>query len=357
MARIAVIGAGAWGSALAVYAARMDAAHEVRLWAREPEVVEEITACRRNTLFLPEVLFPESVLATTDRALALDGAELVLLVVPSRFVRDVAGSLRGLLPRDAVLAVASKGIEERSLMLLSEVLAEVLPEVPTDAQVFLSGPSFAREVASGLPTDLVAASLSMHYAERVQACLHSPMLRIYTSDDPVGVELGGALKNVLAVAAGICDGLELGRNARAALLTRGLAEMTRLGVALGANPLTFIGMAGVGDLFLTATGDLSRNRQLGLEVARGTDPAGYLAARRTVAEGFGTAAAAWALAQRHGVDMPITEQVYHVLHRGRPLADAVRALVTRSSKEELAGVREALARVFASPPAHPPRDP
>src|SRR5436190_1000339 len=199
--------------------------------------------------------------------------------------------------------------------------------------------AFAREVAEGLPTDVVVASKRMVAARKVQDLVHSITLRTYTSADPVGVQVGGAVKNVMAVATGACDGLRFGLNARAALITRGLAEMTRLGVALGADPLTFLGLAGVGDLVLTCTGDLSRNRTLGMRVAEGADPAAYLAGQRSVAEGFSTAAAAYELGRKVGVDMPVTEQVYHVLHRGRPLLDAVRQLLERGHKEELHGIR------------------
>jgi glycerol-3-phosphate dehydrogenase (NAD(P)+) len=202
----------------------------------------------------------------------------------------------------------------------------------------LSGPSFAEEVAQGLPAALALASTDGGFARAAARDLHGPTLRIYPSEDVVGVAAAGAIKNVMAIAAGVSDGLGLGLSARAALITRGLAEMTRLGVALGANPLTFLGLAGVGDLVLTATGDLSRNRTLGKEVAAGADPAMYLASKRSVAEGYFTSAAAWALAQKRGVDMPITEQVYRVLHEKQPLADALTALMERAHKDELQGI-------------------
>jgi glycerol-3-phosphate dehydrogenase (NAD(P)+) len=203
----------------------------------------------------------------------------------------------------------------------------------------LSGPSFAREVATGLPTDVVVASHDAAAATDIQNALHSPMFRVYTSTDPVGVEIGGALKNVLAIAAGACDGLGLGTNARAALVTRGLSEMARLGVALGGDPLTFMGLSGVGDLILTTTGPLSRNRTLGLKVAEGVDPAAYVRSQRAVAEGYWTARAAYALAREKGVDVPITEQVYKVLHEGLPLLDAMKNLLARAGKHELWGIR------------------
>jgi glycerol-3-phosphate dehydrogenase (NAD(P)+) len=338
MANIAIIGAGAWGTAIAAHAARLG--HAVRMWALEAQVVEDVNTCHENTLFLPEVKLPASIRATADPAEAVHAADLAVLVPPSKFLRSVSALVAPHLPSGAVIAVASKGIEEGTLKLMSEVLDEALPGVGPDRVSFLSGPSFAREVARGLPTDAAVASRRMIAARAVQRLIHAPMFRVYTSADPVGVQVGGAVKNVVAVAAGACDGLELGTNARAALVTRGLAEITRLGVALGANPLTFLGLAGVGDLILTCTGPLSRNRALGMKVAEGVDPRGYLASVRSVAEGFSTAAATYDLAQKVGVDMPITEQVYHVLHQGRPLLDALQQLVTRAQKEELSGIEE-----------------
>jgi glycerol-3-phosphate dehydrogenase (NAD(P)+) len=336
MANVAIVGAGAWGTALGAHVARLD--HRVRMWALEPPVVDDVNVRHENSLFLPDVPLPDSLRATNDAREALEDADLVVLVPPSQYLRAVSSMITSHLPTEALVVVATKGIEEGSLELMSEVLAETLPAVSTDRVAFLSGPSFAREVARGLPTDLAVASHRMIAARNVQKLIHAPMLRVYTSADPVGVQVGGAVKNVVAVAAGACDGLELGTNARAALIARGLAEMTRLGIALGANPLTFLGMAGVGDLVLTCTGPLSRNRTLGMKLAEGVDPKAYLASVRSVAEGFSTAAATHALAQKMGVDMPITEQVYHVLHRGRPLLEALRMLVTRAQKEELMGI-------------------
>ena len=338
MTKIGVVGAGAWGTALACHAARQG--HAVTLWALEPEVAEEVAREHRNSVYLPDAEIPASVRATSEAAEAAAGARVVILVPPSKYLRQVSERLAGALAPDAVVVVASKGVEEGTLQLMSEVLAESLPELPPERVAFLSGPSFAKEVARGLPTDVVLASRDGSAAREVQPLLHASAFRVYSSTDPVGVQVGGAVKNVVAVAAGACDGLGLGANARAALITRGLAEITRLGVALGADPLTFLGMAGVGDLILTCTGDLSRNRTLGAKVAEGVDPQEYLAGQRSVAEGFFTAAATWALAQKLGVDMPITEHVFHVLHRGRPLREAARLLVSRGFKEELAGIRQ-----------------
>jgi len=336
MARFAVIGAGAWGTALACHAARLG--HAVTMWAFESEVAAEITGSHANSPYLPDVKLPESITASTDAGAAVTRADVVLLVPPSQHLRRVTAGLSARIAPHAVVVVATKGIEERSLKLMSEVLAETMPEVAAERVVFLSGPSFAREVARGLPTDVVLAARDLRAARALQPLLHAPTFRTYASADPVGVQIGAAFKNVIAVATGACDGLEFGPNARAALITRGLAEITRLGVTLGANPLTFLGMAGVGDLILTCTGDQSRNRTLGKEVARGVDPRVYLASQRAVAEGFHTAAAGYALAQKLGVEAPITENVYHVLHRGRPIAEAVRILMERAYRDELDGI-------------------
>jgi len=337
MARVAVVGAGAWGTALAAHATRQG--HDVVLWALESEVADEINREHRNGPYLSEVLLPEGLRASLDLAEVARAAEILMLVPPSRHLRELSARLSGALPPRCQVVVASKGIEEDSLMLMSQVLAETLPEVGAERLAFLSGPSFAREVASGLPTDVTLASEQATAAHALQPLLHAPRFRVYSSADPIGVQVGGALKNVAAVASGACDGLGLGTNARAALITRALAEITRLGVTLGADPLTFLGLAGVGDLVLTCTGDLSRNRTLGLKAAEGIDPQAYLASQRTVAEGYFTSAAAWGLASRLSVDMPISEGVYHVLHRGRRLEDAVRMLLTREQKDELHGIR------------------
>jgi glycerol-3-phosphate dehydrogenase (NAD(P)+) len=336
MARLSVVGAGAWGTALASHAARLG--HDVRMWAREPEVAEEITRQHSNTPYLAGIELPPTISAVADAGEAVAGAEIVILVPPSQHLRAVATSIERALGPEALVVVATKGIEEQTLSLMSDVLGETLPAVGAERIAFLSGPSFASEVARGKPADVVVASRHMQAARRVQPLLHAPLFRVYSSGDPVGVQVGGAVKNVMAVATGACDALDFGTNARAALITRGLAEITRLGVALGANPLTFLGMSGVGDLVLTCTGELSRNRTLGKQIAMGVDPKAYLASQRSVAEGYHTAAAATALARKLHVEMPITENVYAVLHEGRPLADAVRMLLERTYKDELVGI-------------------
>jgi len=336
VSRITVIGAGAWGTAIATHLARRR--HDVTLWAHEPEVARDVREARENKLYLPGIELPASLRVSHDYAEALAGAEIVVLVPPSAFFRDIVGHVAPLLGAEARVLVATKGLDEGSLKLMSEVLAECAPSLEPSRVAFMSGPNFAKEVASGLPTDSVVASSDLACAEALQEALHSPTFRVYTSTDPVGVQVGGAIKNVIAVATGTCDGLGLGLNARAALMTRGLSEMARLGVALGADPLTFMGMAGMGDLVLTCTGALSRNRTLGLKVAEGVDPAEYVRSQRSVAEGYNTSAAAHALGAKLGVEMPITDEVFAVLHEGRPLGEALKNLLVRGSKSELYGI-------------------
>src|SRR5258705_5302740 len=347
MARIAVVGDGAWGTAFACHLARLE--HAVTMWAYEPEVAEEITTRHTNSPYLPDVSLPETIRASVDPRRVAASADVVILVPPSSHLRAVSTLVAPGVLRDAIVVVATKGIEERTIKLMSMVLEETMPGLEPERLAFLSGPTFAREVAQGLPTDVVVASKGMVAARKVQDLVHSVALRTYTSADPVGVQVGGAVKNVMAVATGACDALDFGTNARAALITRGLAEITRLGVALGANPLTFLGLAGVGDLVLTCTGELSRNRTLGKQIAAGVDPQAYLASKRSVAEGYYTAAAAYDLSRKIGVEMPITENVYHVLHRGRPLGEAIRALLERSHKDELHSIDSAASTLGGTP--------
>ena len=327
--RAAVIGAGAWGTALADLLAGNG--HDVRLWAFEADVVESIRARRENVRFLPGVALAPSVAATADQAEALAGAELILYVTPSHHRRRIARGGAGAVRRDAILAVASKGIERDTLALMSDV---VECEVPGRPVVAVSGPSFAMEVAAHQPTAVVAASASSDAADVVQRALSNSAFRVYTHDDVLGVELAGALKNVMAVATGIVEGVGLGFNSRAALITRGLAEMTRLGAALGAQPATFAGLAGVGDLVLTCTGSLSRNRALGVEVGRGATLDEAQAGKQTVAEGVFTTASAVQLAQREAVEMPIAELVHRILFDGYPAREAVGELMARELRAE-----------------------
>jgi glycerol-3-phosphate dehydrogenase (NAD(P)+) len=325
----AVIGAGAWGSALAnVLAAN---GHAVELWAREPDVVDSVNASRENRRFLPGVAMNAGVHATGSISDALGDADVVLYVAPSHALREVAASGAGCVHRDAVLVVASKGIERGTLSIMSDVVADTVPSRPV---VALSGPSFAAEVANGQPTAVVAASKDLESASRVQRALSSDVFRVYTHDDVVGVELGGALKNVMAVATGIAEGLGLGFNSRAALITRGLAEMTRLGIALGAKQSTFAGLAGLGDLVLTCTGALSRNRALGMELGKGSTLEQALEGKDTVAEGVLNTISARALAEREGVDMPIVLAVHRILFEAQPARRAISELMKRELRAE-----------------------
>ncbi len=327
--RAAVIGAGAWGTALADLLARND--HAVTLWAYEPDVADAVNTRRANPRFLPGVALAPAICATARLDAAVEGAELVLFVTPSHVLRSIARELAGAIPAGAVLIVASKGIERGTFAFMTEVVRE---EVRGHAVVVLSGPSFAAEVAARQPTAVVAASRDPEAARLVQRTFSNESFRVYTHHDEVGVQVGGALKNVIAVATGIVDGLGLGSNPRAALITRGLAEITRLGVALGASPSTFAGLAGLGDLVLTCTGALSRNRAVGVEIARGAAVDVVLAARETVAEGVVTTQSAHALAAREGIEMPIVSAVYRILFEQYSPQRAMSELMARELRAE-----------------------
>jgi glycerol-3-phosphate dehydrogenase (NAD(P)+) len=325
---VAIIGGGSWGTALAIHVARTGA--PARLWAREPEVVEGINTRHRSPWYLADVDVPPSVSATTDPAEALDGATLMVLVVPSEFVAATLKTLPSL-PPDVPIVSATKGLDPERHLRMSEVIAERFP----DARVaVLSGPTFAREVALARPTAAVIASRDDTLAVALQRRLGTREFRLYSNRDVVGVETGGALKNVMAIATGIADGLGLGENARAALITRGLAEMTRLAVALGAVAGTLAGLAGLGDLVLTCTGSLSRNRQLGMALAKGEAVAAVERQTRMIAEGARTVVSALALARRHSVSLPICHEVGAVLFDGKPPAAALTSLLERPVKRE-----------------------
>ncbi|HMN08902.1 MAG TPA: NAD(P)H-dependent glycerol-3-phosphate dehydrogenase [Gemmatimonadaceae bacterium] len=330
--RCTVVGGGAWGSALAHLLAR--GGHAARLWAREADVVEHVNLTHANPRFLPGATLDPAIRATTSLSEALGDAELVVYVAPSHVLRDVVRGGREVVAPGALAVVATKGIERGSLALMTDVVREELPGHPV---VALSGPSFALEVARGMPTAVVAASGDGEAAEVVQRALSSSSFRVYTNDDVTGVEVGGALKNVMAVATGIAEGVGLGLNSRAALITRGLAEMTRLGVALGARPETFAGLAGMGDLVLTCTGALSRNRAVGVEVGKGRPLEEVLAATESVAEGVTTTESARALAVRMGVDMPIVAAVARILFEQQAPHDALADLMGRELRPERDG--------------------
>jgi glycerol-3-phosphate dehydrogenase (NAD(P)+) len=327
--RCTVVGAGAWGTALADLLATNGCA--VRLWAYERDVADGINERHLNQRFLPDVPLAPAVWATNVLADALADAELAVYAVPSTHLRAVTRAGARAVPERAILAVATKGIERGTLSLMTDVVEAEVPDRPV---VAISGPSFAAEVAARQPTAIVAASRDVVAAQQVQETLSSSTFRVYTHDDVIGVELGGALKNVMAVATGIAEGVGLGFNSRAGLITRGLAEMTRLGVALGAHAGTFAGLAGLGDLVLTCTGALSRNRALGLALGRGSTLEQALAGKETVAEGVTTAHSARELAQREGVEMPIVETVHRVLFENYPARNSVIALMSRGLRAE-----------------------
>jgi glycerol-3-phosphate dehydrogenase (NAD(P)+) len=336
MSQIAIIGAGAWGTGLSIALGRKGS-HRIRLWAHEQEVRDSITARHVNELFLPGESIPECVSATGNLEQALGEAEIVVSVMPSQHCRRLFQHMRPYLKPNMLIVSATKGLEETTLLRMTEVITRVVasdggfqPRIGA-----LSGPSFAKEVARGDPTAITIASLDAELAETVQLEFSDPRFRVYTNDDVTGVELGGALKNIIAIAAGVCDGLGLGHNSIAALITRGLAEITRLVVACGGRQETMAGLAGLGDLVLTCTGGLSRNRSVGVELGRGRKLTEIIAGMHgMVAEGVFTTHAAVGLASARGIEMPITEQMYAILHQGKAPRDAIHDLMTRSAKSE-----------------------
>lgn len=329
--RIAVIGAGSWGTALAMVAARNQ--HHVMLWAREPEVASGVNQAHRNPLYLPDFDL-EHIRATTNIEEAVDAADLALLVVPSHAMREIISSLLPSLNNKVVLVSAAKGVENSTLMRMEQVVADVLRASFEPRYVALSGPSFAREVAEGDPTAIVAASRDREASELVQLSLSSSVFRVYTNTDVVGTELGGAVKNVVAIAAGVVRGLGFGTNAVAAIITRGLAEMTRLALAEGARVETMAGLAGLGDLVLTCTGELSRNRHVGVELGRGRKLEEILDGMREVAEGVKTTRSIFELGRRLDIEMPITASIHALLYEDKPALDAANELMGRPLKRE-----------------------
>jgi len=331
--RLAIIGAGSWGTALAILAARRG--HSVVVWSHEPDVAHAIAEGRENPVYLPGFSIPRSVRATTALEEALEGVDVVIVALPSHVCRAMYERARPLLHPRVLIVSATKGIEVETQMRMSEVLRDVLREWFEPRVVVLSGPSFAQEVARGDPTAVVAASYPLEHSERIQHLLSGPSFRIYTSPDVIGVEVGGAVKNIIAIGAGVVTGLGWGNNSVAALITRGLAEMTRLVLALGGRVETMAGLAGVGDLVLTCTGPLSRNRQVGIELGRGRKLPEILAGMRQVAEGIRTTRAVYALSQRLGVEMPITASIHALLYEGRDPREVAAALMERPLKREL----------------------
>jgi len=351
MSRIAVIGAGAWGTALAIVLGRKGAhgfrhevghevrheiRHEVRLWANEPEVSESIARSRINEHFLPGFVLPESITATSDLNSALDNAEIVVSVMPSQHCRALFERMAPALRPETLFVSCTKGLEGGTLLRMTEVIADVLRSRHFTPRVAaLSGPSFAKEVARGDPTAVTVASVDGEVTRAVQHAFNDSRFRVYTNDDVIGVELGGALKNIIAIAAGICDGLGLGHNSVAALITRGLAEVARLVVACGGRIDTMAGLAGLGDLVLTCTGDLSRNRSVGVELGKGRKLPDIISGMHgAVAEGVFTTKAAVGLARKKSVEMPITEQMFAILEHGKSPQQAIEELMTRATKAE-----------------------
>lgn len=333
---IAIIGAGAWGTALSVVAGRKGV-HEVRLWAYEKEVRDSIEASRVNDLFLPGQPVPDTVAVTNVLEDALRGAEIVISVMPSHHCRRLFDQMRPFLRKEMLFVSATKGIEDQTHLRMSEIITQILSSQFHPNIGALSGPTFAKEVARGDPTAIAIASSDADCAQTVQQVLSDPRFRLYTNDDVIGVELGGSLKNVIAIAAGVCDGLGFGHNSVAALITRGLAEMTRLVTACGGRRETMSGLAGLGDLVLTCTGNLSRNRTVGVELGRGRQlPEIITGMHGMVAEGVLTTRAALGLAKTRGVEMPITEQMQAILNNGKPPHEAIHELMTRSAKSETA---------------------
>ncbi len=330
---IGVIGAGSWGTTLADLLAKQG--HSVMLWAYEKDLVDRMQKTHMNDLYLPSFTLDNNLSFTSNLEEAVSGREMLLLVSPSQVMRNILQEAEPHIGTDTLLVSAAKGVENSTLMIMSEVIEEVLPAEKRRRVAYISGPTFAREVAAEIPTVLTVASESEEVAILVQELFSCDYFRLYRQDDVIGVELGGALKNVLALAAGICDGLGYGYNTRAAVITRGLEEMTRIGLAKGAKRTTFSGLAGMGDLVLTCTGDLSRNRTVGLEIGRGRKLAEILKGMKMVAEGVKTTTSAYQLAQKLGVEVPIIEQMYLILNEDKDPRTAVRELMQRELKAEL----------------------
>ena len=329
---IAVIGAGSYGTCLAMLFG--NAGHRVSLFCRSPQQAAELQAGRINRVYLPAYKLPAAVTVTADLAETVRGKRFVIGVTPSHGVRELFGQLAGALDPDAIVINAAKGLEDGSLKTIDAIYQDVLPERIARRATYLSGPTFASEIAAGLPAAIVLAGRDEETCKAAQAALADVHFRIYTTDDVPGVLLGGALKNVIAIAAGVSDGLGFGSNARVALITRGLAEMTRIGVALGAHAQTFSGLSGVGDLVLTCSGDASRNRRVGLALGQGKKMPEILGEMRQVAEGVKTAKVAKQLAAQIGVEAPITDAMHAIIHEGVPVRDAITMLLTRRPREE-----------------------
>jgi len=332
--RIAILGAGSWGTALAIVLSKSHQQHEISLWVRQRELAAKMAASRINEVYLPGQKLPDSVKVTSNAAVALEQADVLVGAVPAAYTRHVFQDVSPQIPNNAAIVSASKGLEPGSHARISEVISEVVASRMQPRIAVLSGPSFAAEAAAGQPTAVVLASADRALADELQRDFAGLSFRLYTNEDVLGVELAGAMKNVIAIAAGACQGLGLGSNPLAALITRGLAEMSRLAVRLGARPETLSGLAGLGDLVLTCTGALSRNRHVGIELGKGRPLQRILAEMKMVAEGVPTAPALLALARETGVELPITEQVVAILQEGKSAQDAIRTIMDRPLKRE-----------------------
>ena len=331
--KIGVVGAGSWGTALANLLALKG--FKIDLWVFEKEVKEQIESSRENKVFLPGVSLSRNIFPSNNLAGVVSGKDLVLVVVPSHIMRETGKKIQGDISPETIIVSASKGIENKTHLTMSGVLMEILHDTPEDSFAVLSGPSFAREVAGKIPTVVASASKDQNVAGFVQHVFATPYFRVYTNNDMIGVELAGAVKNVIAIASGVVEGLGLGLNARAALITRGLTEIRRLGLKFGANPRTFAGIAGVGDLVLTCTGDISRNYTVGKKMGEGMKLNEILSEMRMVAEGVKTAKSVYNLSRKLDVEMPICHEVYRILYDDFPPKEAVRRLMTRTLKHEL----------------------
>lgn len=335
-AKIGVVGSGSWGTALAKHLA--EKGFEIDLWAFEKEVKDQIENTRENRYFLQGFTLPENIHPSNDLEKVAGGKDLVLVVVPSHCMREVADKMKQFVSQQSIVVSASKGIENKTHLTMTDILKEKFDFMDRNNFAVLSGPSFAKEVADQAPTVVAAASSDLKTAEYVQKTFSGPTFRVYVNTDTVGVEIGGAVKNVIAIAAGICDGMALGYNARAALITRGLAEMKRLGTKLGADPLTLAGLAGVGDLMLTCTGELSRNYTVGKKIGKGQKIEEIISEMRMVAEGVKTTKSVYNLSRKLGVDLPICNEVYYVLFENLDVNQTIKRLMNRELKHELDGV-------------------
>ena len=330
--RIAVVGAGSWGTTLAILLA--DKGHQVRLWVYEKELAEEMQKSRENKTYLPGYRLSDNISVTSSIKDAVSDSEIIVFVVPSHVARGVIKELSHLVSKDTVIVSATKGIENDTLMPISEVFKELLPKPFHKNLAFLSGPSFAKEVVQKMPTAVALASYDRKAGEIIQQAFSTDYFRVFTNSDVIGVELGGALKNVIAIATGIADGMGFGHNTRAAIITRGLAEMTRLGIAMGAEPATFAGLSGLGDLVLTCTGELSRNRTVGFRLGKGEKLKDILSSMKMIAEGVKTTKAVYALSKRYDIEMPIPNEVYYILYEDKDVKASARDLMNRDLGEE-----------------------